>query len=386
MLIAGSLAGVAPLVPNPIRSSFFPDTVARIGSTDQHSACPVQIGWPTSLNPIIWHGNGKNYLTHLQLRNASNDAQCISMSVRVLTVAENERSAEISPSRPFKINPWDMRLETTTLTITNAVSEPLTGLLRLSVIKAASKSEDVPCTPADGASYSFVDQPIKVPYDGLMGIIFLGSLASSVVVVTVTAINLLRKKVGLFNRMGPLNWSFEKSWGANVTLGGALLITLIGITIFPDHPQLMAKSSYTLLQVLFGALVSLAPLVYNLIHQNVEVKTNNVATINTQGYVALFLIAGGLVLWAATGQVITLGVLTEEFVRGGALDQMTGRALQGLAILLYALLLVYGFRSLYRTPKQISATADIAGQTTPGPRPAAALAALQAPISEWTIL
>jgi hypothetical protein len=98
------------------------------------------------------------------------------------------------------------------------------------------------------------------------------------------------------------------------------------------------------------------------------------------------LIAGGLVLWAAMGQVVTLSVVAEELIFGGALEQSVGRALQGLAALLFALLLMYGFRSLYLTAKTASAPSTAIGGRMPGPQPAAAGVGLPNPMTEWSVL
>jgi hypothetical protein len=189
----------------------------------------------------------------------------------------------------------------------------------------------------------------------------------------------------LLRLMGQAKFSFERSWGANVTLGAALLMTLIGLTTFPERPQLMSKPSYSMLQMLFAALLAMAPLAYNLIRRDVAVNNGG---IDTRGYVVTFLFAGGLVLWAAMGQVTTLAVLVEEFVRAGALDVVTGRIMQLLAGLICVLLIAYGLRSLYRTAKGMSAASTTVGGVHPGPQPpsAEALGALTAPMTEWSIL
>jgi len=162
----------------------------------------------------------------------------------------------------------------------------------------------------DGAANA-VDQEIRIPERPLMGAVFGIPMIVTAVIVIVTAANLHRRNIGLLRLMGQVNFSFERSWGANVTLGAALLMTLIGLTTFPDRPQLMSKPSYSMLQMLFAALVTMAPLAYNLIRRDVAVNNGGV---DTRGYVITYLFAGGLVLWAAMGQMATLAVLVEEFV------------------------------------------------------------------------
>jgi hypothetical protein len=205
------------------------------------------------------------------------------------------------------------------------------------------------------------------------------------IVVVITAINLKRRNIGLRHAMGVANWAFDKSWGANVTLGSSLLIALLGLSTFPSRPQLMTKPSYAMLQLLFSALVSLAPLVYNLIRQETMVNNGGLPQVSVHGYVIMFLMAGGLVLWAAMGQVVTLGVLAEEFLRCGVVDWRTARILQTLAGTLLLLLLIYGFRSLYATAKSVS-TPAAAVVVRPSPQMPVAGGAYPAPMTEWSIL
>ena len=105
----------------------------------------------------------------------------------------------------------------------------------------------------------------------------------------------------------------------------------------------------------------------------------------------MFLFAGGLVLWGAVGQLTALGVLIQEFVFGKGLDTLTGRILEALTLILCLLLLVYALRSLYLTPKQLSASP----QDAAGPQPAQLLPAgmplptptqLKPPLHSWSIL
>ncbi len=100
----------------------------------------------------------------------------------------------------------------------------------------------------------------------------------------------------------------------------------------------MQRNSYSLLQVVFASIVTLAPLVYGLIRNNVQASLNGLSTFDSQGFVIMFLLAGGLVLWGAIGQVLVLGVLIEEFVLSGILRHSIGLALQLLAGFLCTLL------------------------------------------------
>jgi hypothetical protein len=387
MLVAGAIAGVAPQIPTFVKATFAPGAIATAGSVDQRGVSVVQAGWPTSTKPLVLLREGENYVAYLPLRNASQQTQCVRVDARVQSSGGAELQVAVKPEMPFQIEPSGAKVQRVELVFTKPRPEsapgPGSGFLRVYADNPGSLDKNT-CTLT--ATPKFSDLEIRVPEEPLMGWIFIGTLLITVVVVGITALSLHRRKIRLFHVMGSVNWSFEKSWGANVTLGGALLMTLIGLTMFPDRPHLMTKASYSLLQVLFGALVSLAPLVYNLIRREVQVNSGGIPRVEVQGYVFTFLIAGGLVLWAAMGQVATLATVSEEFVSGGALDQASGRTLQGLAALLFVLLLVYGFRSLYMTAKTVSAAPTEIGGSRPGPQPAAAVAGLPEPMSEWSVL
>jgi Na+/proline symporter len=116
---------------------------------------------------------------------------------------------------------------------------------------------------------------------------------------------------------------------------------------------------------------------------------NKVAAFNSQGYVITFLFAGGIVLWGALGQVMTLASLIAEFLADHSIDLLVGGILEGLAWVLFLLLIIYGLISLYGTAKNLSST------VTDQPQPAryasgVALSEedaknLKAPLPEWSL-
>jgi hypothetical protein len=115
------------------------------------------------------------------------------------------------------------------------------------------------------------------------------------------------------------------------------------------------------------------------------------ATTDSQGYVIMFLLAGGLVLWGAIGQLTALGVLTREFVLSGSLAVLTGDILEALVLLLWILLVTYALRTLYLTAKQLSASkTDAAGpqpaQLLPAGMPLPTPTSLKPPMHSWAFL
>ncbi len=222
--------------------------------------------------------------------------------------------------------------------------------------------------------------------------VFFASIIAAGLVILIDAAALTKSHISLLDRMGSSTWSFQQSWGANVTLGAGLLGAFLTMFAFPDHPQVMDKNSYIALQVMFATIVGLAPLVYGLIRNDIQANANGVAAVDPQGYVIMFLLAGGLVLCGGIGQLTTTGVLIEEFVLGARLQRSVGVALEIIVALLCALLIVYGLRSLYLTAKYLSAV-----PTTPtekaSPRIQSGLPIppnlpqpLPPPMAEWPIL
>lgn len=382
-LIAGTVAAVAPQIATPLKTAFAPGATASGGNT---GPAAVQIGWPGSTRPVVLRRVGQSYSGFLPLRNTSAQAVCVAIEAHVQAADGAGVPVELTPPESFLVDKFAATIQLIQLALkpVRPPALPATGFLHVTSGQASGRPAVGPCTVVAGTDKS-VDQEIRIPERSFMGEIFGIPLIVVGLIVLITGINLHRRGVGLFFLMGQANWAFEKSWGANVTLGAALLMTLIGLTAFPDRPQLMSKLSYSMLQMLFAALVAMAPLVYNLIRREVVVSNGS---IDTRGYVVAFLFAGGFVLWAALGQITTLGVLVEEFVRGGGLDATTGIILQVLCSLLGALLIVYGFRSLYRTAKGVSAPVAVVGGLRPGPQPPAAsvLGGLPDRMTEWSIL
>jgi hypothetical protein len=312
-----------------------------------------------------------------------------------LTAQLKEPKSEGVPIEPFAV--INQRLE---MSVTPASGKvlllPATGWLRLLALPQNADATSTAATdpkkePAD-PGYLYLPIVINAPklegLDVVKTIAFV-SLVIAALIVGITIGSLFKKGISLLRPMGGASWSFEQSWGANVTIGAAILGTFLTLLAFPSHPHIMEKTSYSLLQVIFAALIALAPLVYGLIRRNVQVNANGVAAVDTQGFVIMFLLAGGLVLWGAFGQVITFGVLVEEFILSDNLAPSLGRVTQALAVILCLLLIVYGLRSLYQTAKNLSKAQQL--PQPPSFRSGTALTALEQsnlgpPLPEWPVL
>lgn len=245
------------------------------------------------------------------------------------------------------------------------------------------------CDASEQSSYS----ALQIAFDSRAkaATIFERSGILAGVVVLIALAVLLKLKVGLENRMGGGTWNFSQSWGSNVTLGGALLTTFLSLSLFPDQPHLMDKAGYSLLNTIFSSLVALAPLVYGLIVKKVQADSGGISTIDSQGYVVMFLLAGGVVLWAAFGQILTLNTLIQDFVLSSELDGEMGKILIGVAWLLIGLVLIYGVSSLIMTASSHGTPAEqAAGKQETIPMPLGTLLPhdheLRPPLAEWSFL
>ena len=116
--------------------------------------------------------------------------------------------------------------------------------------------------------------------------------------------------------VGPANWDFAKSWGTNVAIFGTLIGTFFQNQIVPN-PVYVPSPGYPLMSILFALLALVAPAAFLVLSQVSPVMTRGSHEIQSQGTARGFLIAMLLTLWAALGQLATLGALTLEVMNSG---------------------------------------------------------------------
>ncbi|OLC65705.1 MAG: hypothetical protein AUG06_10935 [Actinobacteria bacterium 13_1_20CM_2_65_11] len=116
--------------------------------------------------------------------------------------------------------------------------------------------------------------------------------------------------------VGPANWDFAKSWGTNVAIFGSLIGTFFQNQIVAN-PVFVPVPGYPLLSVLFALLALVAPAAFLALSQVNPVKNKGALEIQSQGSARGFLVAMLLTLWAALGQLATLGALTFEVMNSG---------------------------------------------------------------------
>jgi cytochrome b len=268
---------------------------------------------------------------------------------------------------------------------------PVSGLVRI-----VSKSSNPDCKPAPqcqeppGLSNLYIPIAISAPGSMRAGYLVAGACVAAGLVVLCIGSSLCGS---LLHRMGSPTWNLEQSWASSMTIGAGLLSTLVTLIAFPACWHWMDKSSYLRLQGLFTAIIALAPLIYGLVHENVQAKKDGQAADDPQGYVVMFLIAGALVMWGALGQLATLGAMIAEFLWSATLDPLTGALLELLVLALLIVLLIGGSMTMYRTANQFKSLPEKAPGTHLERRLSAGFTLdsatagdLKTPLAQWPLL
>jgi hypothetical protein len=403
----GTIGPVANV--GPTGRTLTPSTPAILSQSSPVS--PLKILNVSSSGIVSFKVSGDSYSTYLVVANVSGCAQSVTMSLLLQDrQGEESKSAQIvmPKGQTFSIKPYEIVVQPIRIqfaaaqeTSSSAPLLPASGLLRIqpevqNEHGCELKAENTPCRPmTDPGS---IDQAVVIlepplPSARRVGWILCITLLVSATVVAITAFSLSNKKIPLFHVMGSPTWAFGQSWGANVTIGAGLLATFATLITFPDHPRILDQHSYSVLQVLLTAVVALAPLVYGLFGREVLATTNGMGTMDSQGYVVMFLLAGGLVLWGAIGQLTALGVLICEYILGKSLSCLAGAVLEGLVGFLWILVIVYSLRTLYGTAKRLSASPAEAAGNQPTQLPLAGMplpeplaATLKPPMPSWSFL
>jgi hypothetical protein len=169
----------------------------------------------------------------------------------------------------------------------------------------------------------------------------------------------------LCDRMGPEVWDPKKSWASTVTAIGALLATVLSAR--PElkfKPEIVAAIKHTAkdndefasmiagirteflgMSIFFGALILVAPLIYNATRTKKKVDDNEgepgEKKDQYQGYVWSFMLSSLITLWGAVGQLMAL------FLLFGKLELSLATAFQWLlGVTLFPLIPLYAWRSI----------------------------------------
>jgi len=134
---------------------------------------------------------------------------------------------------------------------------------------------------------------------------------------------IIRHKVKLSTRMGTGSWKFNESWASTLTATGAVLGLILAAELLPEQPQTFSTATYVMLNLLLGATIVVATLLYNAVRwpkrvptyekgEPVVVNGQPVTVTENQGVVVVFMLASAMVLWGLFGQLLTTWYLLGE--------------------------------------------------------------------------
>lgn len=103
--------------------------------------------------------------------------------------------------------------------------------------------------------------------------------------------------------VGGATWKFDESWASTLTAAGAVLGTAVGTTLLGDSPIIFSAEAYVALNLLFGFLVVLAPVVF-------ESFRGSAGTVGTRAFIG----AAAITVIAVVGEILTLTVFLLDIV------------------------------------------------------------------------
>lgn len=149
----------------------------------------------------------------------------------------------------------------------------------------------------------------------------------------------------LSSKMGQPRWSFSESWASTLTVALAVLGTVAASSVLPPSPLRMSTIGYVGLSLFFGGLTVFAPLVYVAFRSHHHVDDPSTHS-STHGYVAGFLGAAVITLWAAFGQIITLAIAADEIAVRYNLKTFARVGLIGAVLVAGMLVIRYAWTSI----------------------------------------
>jgi hypothetical protein len=253
---------------------------------------------PVSVSAVQGKDAAEAYVTVL---NAGSATASISASFQAASAA----SIKASLGAPTSLGPGEADRVRLIFTGLKALSEPVSGQI---VIRggATPVAQSATVNPALQPS---ADWPLLIVIIGFgSAALFFGGLATAVV----------RKKKGLAwlaKPAPPPKWSFE-SWATHLTAVGALLGTVLGTASLPETPTQIDKTSLVALSLLFGALVVVAPFVFEAIQR--PTQPTSAESEGGSGFVCVLLLSCAITSGAVIGEIVTLGLASWEITGGGA--------------------------------------------------------------------
>src|ERR1700730_2122132 len=237
---------------------------------------------PASVSAVEGKDSAQAYVTVL---NAGSTTASISASFQAASAA----SIKAALGAPTSLGPGEADRVRLTFTGLKALSEPVSGQI---VIRggATPVAQSATVSPALQPS---ADWPLLIVIIGFgSAALFFGGLATAIA----------RKKglSWLGKPAPPPKWSFE-SWATHLTAVGALLGTVLGSASLPETPTQIDKTSLVALSLLFGALVVVAPFVFEAIQR--PTPPTSAESEGGSGFVGVLLLSCAITFGAVIGEI-----------------------------------------------------------------------------------
>lgn len=296
------------------------------GSAAETPGNSLSIVSPTTLS-VTTKGDPPSATATVVVRN---DGDAVS-DVRFSAVGKDDATIDVTPShRSIDANSaasFDLTFKP------SDAQDEFKGALLVSAAGTAPGTLPLALAPAkDAASWLYL-------------VIFL-PLLGAVILIIARWLTFTEAGCGLKSRIGPANWDFSKSWGSSLTVVGALLGTILSAGALPEE-TVTSKATYAGLNLLFGVLILVAPLIYTATQSPKDVhRTKTLKEPQYQGYVVSFLIASAVTLWATVGELVTVVLLFREIQTSRSLPDAAVALMIALAVAAVLLLYFYSFRTL----------------------------------------
>ena len=252
---------------------------------------------PVSVSAVQGKDAAEAYVTVL---NAGSATASISASFQAASAA----SVKASLGATTSLGPEEADRVRLIFTGLKALSEPVSGQI---VIRggATPVAQSATVSPALQPS---ADWPLLIVIIGFgSAALFFGGLATAVA---------RKKGLSWLGKSAPSpKWSFE-SWATHLTAVGALLGTVLGTASLPETPTQIDKTSLVALSLLFGALVVVAPFVFEAIQR--PTQPTSAESEGGSGFVGVLLLSCAITFGAVIGEIVTLGLASWEITGGGA--------------------------------------------------------------------
>jgi hypothetical protein len=118
-------------------------------------------------------------------------------------------------------------------------------------------------------------------------------------------------------------WDPKQSFVSNFTAISAILTTILSAGVLPDKTVHIDKGGYQILSIFFGAILIIAPLVFNMTVETRKSVQPGAKDTDTEQYGRIWALrtTTSLVLWALLGEMIVIALIMNELNVAGRLPE-----------------------------------------------------------------